>query len=73
MAYLTADGCSEFETIILAVRNALRNMAYRLRERGWSSGQTDVICCVAVDLRIGNVVVSAFLPERILDSAGCDE
>jgi formamidase len=42
-----------------------------LQERGWSRYQAYVICSVAVDLKISNVVdlpnvtVSAFLPEDI--------
>ena len=42
-----------------------------LQERGWSREQAYIICSVAVDLRVSNVVdlpnvtVSAFLPEDI--------
>jgi formamidase len=45
-----------------------------LQERGFSREQAYVICSVAVDLRISNVVdmpnyvVSALLPEAIFDS-----
>jgi formamidase len=44
-----------------------------LQERGFSREQAYVICSVAVDLRVSNVVdvpnyvVSALLPERIFD------
>src|SRR5207302_621693 len=63
------DGRNESENITLAARNALRNMVESLQERGWSSEQAYVICSVAVDLRVSNVVdlpnvmVSALLPE----------
>jgi len=42
-----------------------------LQERGWTKEQAYVICSVAVDLRVSNIVdlpnvtVSAFLPEDI--------
>jgi formamidase len=42
-----------------------------LQERGWSREQAYIICSVAVDLRVSNVVdvpnyvVSALLPEDI--------
>jgi formamidase len=45
-----------------------------LQERGWSREQAYVICSVAVDLRISNVVdvpnvvVSALLPEDIFQT-----
>ena len=65
------DGTQECEDLTLASRNALINMIELLEERGWSREQAYVICSVAVDLRITNVVdlpnvtVSAFLPEDI--------
>jgi formamidase len=46
-----------------------------LQERGFSREQAYVICSVAVDLRINNVVdvpnfvVSAYLPEHIFQRA----
>ena len=42
-----------------------------LQERGWTREQVYIICSVAVDLKVGNIVdlpnvtVSAFLPEDI--------
>ena len=65
------DGTNEGEDLTLAARNALINMIELLQERGWSRDQAYIICSVAVDLRISNVVdlpnvtVSAFLPEDI--------
>jgi formamidase len=65
------DGTQEGEDLTLAARNALINMIDLLRERGWTREQAYIICSVAVDLRISNVVdlpnvtVSAFLPEDI--------
>ena len=68
---LRDDGTQEGEDLTLAARNALLNMLDLLQERGWSREQAYIICSVAVDLRISNVVdlpnvtVSAFLPEDI--------
>jgi formamidase len=65
------DGTQEGEDLTLAARNALINMIDLLQERGWSRIQAYIICSVAVDLRISNIVdlpnvtVSAFLPEDI--------
>ena len=65
------DGTQEGEDLTLAARNALINMIELLQERGWSRYQAYIICSVAVDLKISNVVdlpnvtVSAFLPEDI--------
>ena len=65
------DGTQEGEDLTLAARNALLNMIDLLQERGWSKEQAYIICSVAVDLKISNVVdlpnvtVSAFLPEDI--------
>jgi formamidase len=65
------DGVNEGENLTLACRNALLNMMDLLQERGWSREQAYIICSVAVDLRISNVVdvpnyvVSALLPEAI--------
>ena len=58
----------------MACRNAVLNMMELLQERGFSREQAYVICSVAVDLRVSNVVdvpnyvVSALLPEAIFDS-----
>ena len=58
----------------LAARNALLEMVQLLGERGYSKAQAYVICSVAVDLRISNLVdapnytVSAFLSEDIFQS-----
>jgi formamidase len=65
------DGTQEGEDLTLAARNALINMIELLQERGWNRLQAYVICSVAVDLRVSNIVdlpnvtVSAFLPEDI--------
>ncbi len=65
------DGTQEGEDLTLAARNALINMIALLGERGYSREQAYVICSVAVDLRISNLVdlpnvtVSALLPEAI--------
>jgi len=65
------DGVNEGENLTLACRNALLNMLDLLQERGWNREQAYIICSVAVDLRVSNVVdvpnyvVSALLPEAI--------
>ena len=65
------DGTNEGENLTLAARSALLNMIDLLQERGWSREQAYVICSVAVDLKVSNIVdlpnvtVSAFLPEDI--------
>jgi formamidase len=65
------DGSNASGDVTLAARNAVINMIDLLAERGWSREQAYVICSVAVDLRVSNVVdmpnavVSAFLPEEI--------
>ena len=65
------DGANEGENLTLAARNALINMIELLQERGWTREQAYILCSVAVDLRVSNVVdlpnvtVSAFLPEDI--------
>lgn len=65
------DGTQEGEDLTLAARNALLRMIELLGERGFSREQAYVICSVAVDLRVSNVVdlpnvtVSALLPEAI--------
>ena len=68
---INAKGEIESENLTLACRNAILNMIALLQERGYSREQAYVICSVAVDLRISNVVdvpnyvVSALLPEII--------
>lgn len=68
---VTRDGVNRSEDATLAARNALLNMIDHLGERGWSRQQAYVICSVAVDLKISqlvdvpNMLVSAFLPEDI--------
>ena len=68
---INAAGEIESENLTLAARNAVLNMITLLQERGFSREQAYVICSVAVDLRISNVVdvpnyvVSALLPEAI--------
>ena len=68
------EGEIESENLTLACRNAVLNMMEILQERGFSRQQAYVICSVAVDLRISNVVdvpnyvVSALLPEAIFDT-----
>jgi formamidase len=70
---ITQDGEIEAENLTHACRNAVLNMMELLQERGFSREQSYVICSVAVDLRISNVVdvpnyvVSALLPEAIFD------
>ena len=67
----TEDGEIDGENLTLACRNAVLNMIELLQERGFSREQAYIICSVAVDLKISNVVdvpnyvVSAFLPEAI--------
>jgi formamidase len=68
---INTAGEIEAENLTLACRNAVLNMIELLQERGFSRSQAYVICSVAVDLRISNVVdvpnyvVSALLPEAI--------
>ena len=65
------DGTQEGGDLTLAARNALINMIDLLQERGWTKEQAYIICSVAVDLKVSNIVdlpnvtVSAFLPEDI--------
>src|SRR5499427_1471117 len=65
------QGVNHGENLNLACRNALLNMMGLLEERGYTREQAYIICSVAVDLRISNVVdvpnyvVSALLPEDI--------
>jgi len=71
---IDAAGEIEAENLTLACRNAVLNMMELLEERGFSRAQAYVICSVAVDLRVSNVVdvpnyvVSALLPEAIFDA-----
>jgi formamidase len=68
---INGAGEIEAENLTLACRNAVLNMIELLQERGFSRSQAYVICSVAVDLRISNVVdvpnyvVSALLPEAV--------
>jgi formamidase len=72
---INAKGDIEPENVTLACRNATLNMMALLQERGYSKEQAYVICSVAVDLRVSNVVdvpnyvVSALLSEAIFDGA----
>lgn len=67
------NGENDGENLTLACRNAVLNMIELLQERGFTREQAYVICSVAVDLRISNVVdipnyvVSALLSEAIFD------
>ena len=68
---ITPEGRNESCDLGLAARNAVLEMIKLLGERGWSREQAYVLCSVAVDLRVSNVVdapnvtVSALLPEDI--------
>ncbi|MFQ5658926.1 MAG: acetamidase/formamidase family protein [Gammaproteobacteria bacterium] len=70
---INEDGENDGENLTLACRNAVLNMIELLMERGFTREQAYVICSVAVDLRISNVVdspnyvVSALLPEMIFE------
>lgn len=67
----TEEGEIDGENLTLAARNAVLNMIALLQERGYSREQAYVICSVAMDLHVSNVVdvpnytVSALLPEAI--------
>jgi len=67
------DGTNDGGNITLAARNAVIQMIDLLEERGWTREQAYIICSVAVDLKISNVVdvpnvvVSAVLPEAIFE------
>ena len=67
------DGSNDGGNITLATRNAVIQMIELLQERGWTREQAYIICSVAVDLKVSNivdvpnVVVSAVLPEAIFD------
>jgi len=68
------EGVNHGENLNVACRNAVLNMMSLLQERGFSREQAYVICSVAVDLRISNVVdvpnvvISALLPEDIFQA-----
>jgi formamidase len=68
------DGTNRAEDLTSACRHAVLNMLDLLQERGFSREQAYVLCSVAVDLRISNVVdvpnyvVSALLPEDIFET-----
>ena len=68
---VTDAGVNDGENLTLACRNAILNMIDLLQERGFTRNQAYVICSVAVDLKVSNVVdvpnytVSAFLPEDL--------
>jgi len=68
---VSTDGVNRAGDLNLAARNALLQMISLLQERGFSAEQAYVICSVAVDLRVSNVVdvpnyvVTALLPEEI--------
>lgn len=68
------EGVNHGENLNVACRNALLNMIDLLQQRGFSRDQAYVICSVAVDLKINNVVdvpnfvVSAYLPEEIFQA-----
>lgn len=68
---IDAHGENDGENVTLAARNALLNMIALLEERGFTREQAYVLCSVACDLRISNIVdlpnvtVSALLPETI--------
>ena len=71
---ITPEGRNESCDLSLAAKNAVIEMIKLLEERGFSREQAYVICSVAVDLRVANVVdvpnvtVSALLPEDIFTS-----
>jgi formamidase len=71
---INEKGEIEGENLKLACRNAVLNMIELLQERGLTREQAYVICSVAVDLHVSqvvdvpNVVVSALLPEAIFES-----
>mgnify|MGYP001447011883 CR=1 FL=1 len=68
---LQEDGTNVSEDLNSACRHALRQMLDLLQERGFTREQAYVICSVAVDLKVSqivdapNVIVTAFLPEDI--------
>ena len=73
---ITAEGKNGNCDLSLAARNAVLEMIKLLEERGWTREQAYVLCSVAVDLRVSqvvdvpNVTVSALLPEDIFEIRG---
>jgi formamidase len=71
---IDAAGNNHAEDLTAACRSAVNNMLDLLEERGFSREQAYVLCSVAVDLRVSNVVdvpnyvVSALLPEDIFQA-----
>src|SRR5438105_9151880 len=71
---IEADGTNRAEDLTTACRSALVNMLDLLGDRGFTREQAYVLCSVAVDLRISNVVdvpnyvVTALLPEDIFQT-----
>ena len=69
-----SNGINYSEDATTAAREALLNMINLLMERGYTREQAYVICSVAVDLKVSelvdvpNFVVSAFLPLQIFDA-----
>ena len=69
-----SNGTNYSEDATTAAREALLNMINLLMERGYTREQAYVICSVAVDLKVSelvdvpNFVVSAFLPLQIFDA-----
>ena len=67
------DGSNAGEDLNWACKNALLQMIDLLCERGFSRHQAYVICSVAVDLKISqivdapNFIVSAVLPEEVIE------
>ena len=65
------NGANESQDLTLAARSALLNMIQLIQERGYTAVQAYVICSVAVDLKVSNILdlpdmtVSAFLPEAM--------
>ena len=65
------DGTNASEDLNVACRNALLEMVEVLTSREFTPEQAYVICSVAVDLKISqivdapNFIVTAFLPEDI--------
>ncbi len=70
---IETDGTNRMGDTNLCIRNALLQMLDRLQERGFSREQAYIICSVACDLRVSNVVdvpnfiVSAFVSEDIFE------
>ena len=65
---INGRGEQESENLLLASKNAVLNMMELLGERGFTREQAYVICSVAGDLRVGNVVdVPNYTVSAILD------